>query len=59
MVMAWAAATDDMYRHLSMPFYRRSRAYAEYDEMRVCVIEPKGLLSLPLTNRYRAEETKS
>ena len=59
MVMAWAATTDDMYRHLGMPFYGRSRAYAEYDEMRVCVIEPQGLLSLPLTNRCRTEETKS
>ncbi|EAQ91804.1 hypothetical protein CHGG_00039 [Chaetomium globosum CBS 148.51] len=33
-VMASAAATSETYRHLSEPFYQRSRAYAEVDELR-------------------------
>ncbi|KAK4249171.1 hypothetical protein C7999DRAFT_12955 [Corynascus novoguineensis] len=33
-VMALAAATSDLYRHLSEPFYQRARVYAEADEMR-------------------------
>lgn len=33
-VMASAAATSENYRHLSEPFYQRSRAYAEADELK-------------------------
>ncbi|KAH6844500.1 hypothetical protein B0I37DRAFT_398180 [Chaetomium sp. MPI-CAGE-AT-0009] len=33
-VMASAAATSETYRHLSEPFYQRSRAYAEADELK-------------------------
>lgn len=33
-VMASAAATSEIYRHLSEPFYQRARVYAEADELR-------------------------
>ncbi|KAB5543150.1 hypothetical protein GE09DRAFT_968709 [Coniochaeta sp. 2T2.1] len=33
-VMASAAATSDKHRHLSEPFYRRARVYAEADELK-------------------------
>jgi hypothetical protein len=34
-VMALAATTTEKFRHLATPFYQRSRAYAESDEMMV------------------------
>ncbi|GAB1311575.1 hypothetical protein MFIFM68171_01785 [Madurella fahalii] len=33
-VMASAAATSEIYRHLSEPFYQRARVYAEADELK-------------------------
>lgn len=38
-IMALAAATTEMFRHLSTPFYQRARAYAESDEMMVSLAD--------------------
>lgn len=34
-VMAWGAEIANTHRHLAFPFYKRARAYAEADEMKV------------------------
>lgn len=48
-IMALAAASSDTYRHLSLPFYQRAKAYANGDDIEV------SLLVLP----YPCKSTKT